>query len=423
MTLLRFVHAADLHLDSPFKGLRDAAPEGIAGEIANATLRAYENIIDLCIRERVDALLVAGDVYDGADRSLRAQRKFIEGLERLAEQGIRSFVCHGNHDPLDGWEARLDYPAFCHRFGGEWERAPVFADEPDRAVVYGISYPTREVRGNLAGRLGEVDGGAFSIGLLHANVGSDTGHEPYAPCTLDDLRQSGVHYWALGHVHTRSLLSQRDPVAAYPGNPQGRHANETGPRGVYLVEVDEGGYPNVDFRPVDLIRWERFAVHIGALESEQDLLDALHARVEEVLEGADGRSIVVRVMLTGKGELSRSLRRTNALRDLQEEINGSWVQRLPFAWCERIEDQTSDPFGRGARAGGSDFLAEVLQTVNRARSDAELKGRLLAGLPELFEHGTYRRYLRGAALTDADLALLISEAEELAVALLIGDEA
>ena len=239
MTLLRFVHAADLHLDSPFKGLRDAAPEGIAGQIANATFGAYENIIDLCIRERVDALLVAGDVYDGADRSLRAQRKFIEGLGRLAEQGIRSFVCHGNHDPLDGWEARLDYPALCHRFGGERQRVPVFADEPDRAVVYGISYPTREVRHNLAGGLGEVDAGPFSIGLLHANVGSDTGHEPYAPCTVDDLRQSGVNYWALGHVHTRSLLSRRDPVAAYPGNPQGRHANETRPRGVYLVDVGQ----------------------------------------------------------------------------------------------------------------------------------------------------------------------------------------
>ncbi len=423
MTLLRFVHAADLHLDSPFKGLRDAAPEGIAGEIANATFGAYENIIDLCIRERVDALLVAGDVYDGADRSLRAQRKFIEGLEQLAAQGIRSFVCHGNHDPLDGWEARLDYPALCHRFGGEWERVPVFADEPDRAVVYGISYPTREVRHNLADRLGGIDDGAFSIGLLHANVGSDTGHEPYAPCTVDDLRQSGVHYWALGHVHTRSLLSQRDPVAAYPGNPQGRHANETGPRGVYLVEVDDRGNSRVEFRPVDLIRWERISIDIGALESEQDLLDALHAKVEEVLESADGRSMVVRVMLTGRGELSRSLRRTDTLRDLQDEINGSWVQRSPFAWCERIENETSAPFDRAARAGGSDFLAEVLQTVDRARSDAELRARLLASLPELFEHGSYRRYLRGAAPTDADLAALISQAEVLATDLLIEDEA
>ena len=174
MTLLRFVHAADLHLDSPFKGLRDAAPEGISGEISNATFRTYDNIIDLCIGERVAALLVAGDVYDGAERSLRAQRKFIEGLERLDEQGIRSFVCHGNHDPLDGWEARLAYPALCHRFAREWEHVPVFPEDPARAVVHGISYPKSDVRDNLALGLGNVTPAGFSIGLLHANVGSDT---------------------------------------------------------------------------------------------------------------------------------------------------------------------------------------------------------------------------------------------------------
>ena len=228
MTLLRFVHAADLHLDSPFKGLRDAAPEGISGEISNATFRTYDNIIDLCIRERVAALLVAGDVYDGAERSLRAQRKFIEGLERLDEQGIRSFVCHGNHDPLDGWEARLAYPALCHRFGREWERVPVFPEDPARAVVHGISYPKSDVRDNLALGLGNVTPAGFSIGLLHANVGSDTGHESYAPCTVDDLRQAGVDYWALGHVHTRRILNERNPVVAYPGNPQGRHPQRVG---------------------------------------------------------------------------------------------------------------------------------------------------------------------------------------------------
>ena len=122
MTQLRFVHAADLHLDSPLKGLRNAAPEGIAGELYEATFRAYDNIIDLCIGERADALFVAGDVYDEDNPSLRAQLKFVEGLRRLDAAGIRSFVCHGNHDPLDGWKAGLTYPDGCHRFGREWER-------------------------------------------------------------------------------------------------------------------------------------------------------------------------------------------------------------------------------------------------------------------------------------------------------------
>ena len=151
---LRFVHAADLHLDSPFTGIRATAPENVAKALYSATFDSYQNIIDLCISEGVDALLVAGDIYDGADRSLRAQRSFIDGLRSLDSAGIRSFVCHGNHDPLDGWEARLEYPTGCHRFGADFQAVPVFGDEPDRVLVYGISYPTRDVYENLVSRLG-----------------------------------------------------------------------------------------------------------------------------------------------------------------------------------------------------------------------------------------------------------------------------
>ena len=121
---IRFAHAADLHLDSPFKGLRADAPGHVADALYAATFKAWGNIVDLCIAEQVDALLVAGDIYDGADRSLRAQLKFVEELKKLDEAGVRSFVCHGNHDPLDGWEARLDYPPSCKRFGPEWECSP-----------------------------------------------------------------------------------------------------------------------------------------------------------------------------------------------------------------------------------------------------------------------------------------------------------
>ena len=287
---IRFVHAADLHLDSPFTGLKATAPETVAHRLYNATFDAYENIIDLCIAEEVDALLVAGDVYDGADRSLRAQLRFIEGLKKLDAEGIRSFVCHGNHDPLEGWQARLDYPPSCHRFGPEWEAAPVFEDAPERAVVHGISYPKREVNENLALRLGKVDPGPFSIGLVHANVNNDTGHAAYAPCSLDDLAQSGVGYWALGHVHARQVLNEGEPTVVYPGNPQGRHPNETGARGLYLVEVDDGGKVSLEFRAMDVVRWESLLVDIGNFETEQELLNALHERMQRLLDGAEGRS-------------------------------------------------------------------------------------------------------------------------------------
>ncbi|MCH7606795.1 MAG: DNA repair exonuclease, partial [Chloroflexi bacterium] len=254
MTRLRFVHAADLHLDSPFSGLRSLAPE-IAETLYQATFETYNKIIELCIEEQVDALLVAGDIFDSADRSLRAQLKFVEGLRRLEKAGIRSFICHGNHDPLDGWEAQLTFPEGCHRFGPDVERVPVFKDEPDRAAVYGISYPHREVRQNLVPQFAAIEPVAFSIGLLHANVDNNAGHDAYAPCTLKDLEDTGIDYWALGHVHTRQVLRQAGPTVVYPGNPQGRHPNEPAARGAYIVEVDDAGQVSLEFRAVDVVRW------------------------------------------------------------------------------------------------------------------------------------------------------------------------
>ena len=417
---IRFVHAADLHLDSPFTGLKAAAPAEVANALYHATFDAYENIINLCISEQVDALLVAGDVYDGTDRSLRAQLKFVEGLKKLDTKGIRSFVCHGNHDPLDGWQARLDYPPGCRRFGPEWEAVPVFED-PDRALIHGISYRKRDVTENLALRLGNVDPGPFSIGLVHGNVGNNPEHGAYAPCSLDDLAQSGVHYWALGHVHTRQVLNEQGPTVVYPGNPQGRHPNETGARGVYLVEVDDGGNVGLDFRPMDTVRWARLDSDIAALDTEQDLLDALHKGMQALLDGADGQSVVVRVRLTGRGELNRKLRRPNMIEDLVEAINGEWAERSPFVWCERIEDASASPFDREARLKGSDFLAEVLRTADRSKTDPELLAGLGTGLSDLYQHHRFRSYLSNSAPNEEEIAALVGEAEAMIVNLLIED--
>ena len=414
---LRFVHAADLHLDSPFTGIRSAAPENVAQALYSATFDSYKNIVDLCISERVDALLVAGDIYDGADRSLRAQRAFIDGLRSLDSAGIRSFVCHGNHDPLDGWEARLAYPASCHRFDAEFAPAPVFPDEPDRALVYGISYPTRDVYENLVSRLGQVDQHAFSIGLLHANVGGNADHALYAPCSLDDLARSGIDYWALGHVHTRQVLHERVPTVVYPGNSQGRHPNEAGARGVYLVDVDPNGSVNLIFRATDTVRWERAIVDISALETEQDLLNEIDDVMQGLLDGAEGRSVVARITLTGRGELNRFLRQPDTVPDLLEGVTEQWAGRSQFVWCERIEEETAAPIDRAAMRAGEDFLAEVLRTADQLM---ETPASLSDGLAELYHHSRFRRHL--SALTDEEITVLLNEAEALTVNLLAEED-
>tara|TARA_B100000315_G_scaffold258411_1_gene310410 strand:- start:2003 stop:3274 length:1272 start_codon:yes stop_codon:yes gene_type:complete len=421
MTRLRFVHAADLHLDSPFSGLR-SLDSAIAGTLYDATFAAYENIVDLCIRERVDALLVAGDVFDSADRSLRAQLKFVDGLNRLKEEGIRSFICHGNHDPLDGWEARLDFPEGCHRFGADVERFPIFEDEPDRAVVYGISYPQREIRENLVPRFGAVERGPFNIGLLHANVDSDPAHDAYAPCSLGDLERTAIDYWALGHVHTRRVLREINPSVVYPGNPQGRHPNERGPRGVYLVEVNDSRQVHLDFRAVDLVRWALLELDISELEAEQSLVDAIESEMARCREEADRRSVIFRLVLGGRGQLHDSLIRPGFTDELLARINETGTQERPFLWCERIQASTASPFDRSQQLERTDFVGDLLRLCGESLENPEVLAEMRETLQELYGRGNSGRYLRDSLPSDDDLRDLMAGAEAICLAQLLDED-
>ena len=422
MTRLRFVHAADLHLDSPFRGMRSEAPDYVADSLRQATFDAYRNIIDLCLQEGVDALLVAGDIYDGADRSLRAQLRFVDGLNRLEAAGIRSFICHGNHDPLDGWEARLTLPPGCVRFGPEVSAEPVFLDEPDRAAVYGVSYPRREVRENLTPLFADtVAGSGYRVGLLHANVGGNPDHDSYAPCSVTDLAETGLDYWALGHVHTRQVLRQERPTIVYPGNPQGRHPLETGARGVYLVEVDDHGSVSLDFRPVDIVRWETVEIGIAGLETEQELLDALDAATARCADNSQGRSVLVRLSLTGRGPLHRWLRHPDTLEELRLRVNEQYAGHRQWLWCERIQADTASPVDREQVAQRDDFVGDLARIGAEIRRHPDALVELRDSLRQLYVSSNAAAYLRNSLPSDSVLLDLLEAAEEECLASLATD--
>ncbi len=423
MARLRFVHAADLHLDSPFQGIRNEAPAPVANTLYRATFDTYKNIVDLCLRERVDALLVAGDVYDSADRSLRAQLKFVEGLARLDAAGVRSFICHGNHDPLDGWEARLDLPPGCARFGPEVIGHPVFPSDPERATVYGISYPRREMRKNLSPLFdGIVSGGGFNIGLLHANVGGNPNHDSYSPCSVADLEIAPIDYWALGHVHTRQVLRAHGPAVVYPGNPQGHHPADTGARGVYLVEVDDSGPPRLEFHAVDVVRWETLSLDIAGLETEQAVIDAISDRAESALESSDGRPMVLRLTLTGRGMMHRWLRRAGTVEDLLEQLNGRYANSHTWLWCERIQVDTASPVDRDQAAKREDFTGDLARLCADLRENPDALAEFGQSLQELYRAGRARRYLNGLLPEGPELLEILAAAEEECLAELMGDE-
>lgn len=410
---LRFVHTGDLHLDSPFLGLGQAVPERISSALRDATLRSWERIVRLAIDENVDSVLVAGDVFEGANRTLRAQVAFRDGLERLAQARIPSFVVTGNHDPLSGWEPAVAWPSLAWRFGAqEVTSRPIVRDGTELARVHGISYPVRDVTRNLAATFRRDGDEPFAIGLLHANVGGIEGYGNYAPCSISDLAASGMDYWALGHIHKHGILRAKDPTVVYCGNPQGRDPGETDPRGCYLVDVDNGGRVEAGFRAIDVVRWQRLTVPIDGIATEEALVQAVGDAIETAASAA-GISIVALVTLAGRGPMHASLRRTAVLRDVHTLVRERFGIGDPFAWLETIRDATRPSIDLAERREAGDLLGETLREFERSRSalregqQADLHDLLV----DLYDHPRVRRVLAGSQPGTAELQALLDSAE------------
>lgn len=380
MTGFSFLHAADLHIGSAFSGLSSEAPE-LRDLFQRSTFRAYENLIDAAIEHAVDFVLIAGDVYDGADRSVYAQLAFNDGLRRLAEAGVQAFVVHGNHDPLDGRISQTEALEGVTVFGADAERRIVEKDGRPIASVSGISFPKRDVRANLASRLEPGPPELFRIGLLHANVGSDTGHDPYAPCDLSQLREAGMHYWALGHVHTRAVLNE-SPHVVYPGNPQGRSIRETGPRGGYLVRVDEHQRAELEFLPLDVARWHQITLSIEGIETLDALERTIHERIDALTAEGDGRALLSRVELVGRGALYADLRAPEAERDLLGRLRDRHRGFEPAVWIQRLKVACRPEVDLAKRAEQGDLLAEVLAVGQEYAADGEGRTRLMTDVLE-----------------------------------------
>jgi DNA repair protein SbcD/Mre11 len=354
-----FVHAADLHLDSPFRGVSILDPS-IVNTLRDSTFNAYRSLIDLCIERQAAFLLVAGDVYDAEDRSLRAQLRFRDGLVRLAEKGIRAFVVHGNHDHCGTAASAIRWPENVHIFDHhKMESRVVTVNGAPAAVVYGLSHGRKSESENLAKRFRPSDMVLFGIGLLHCNVGANTGHEPYAPCELSDLLDVRLDYWALGHVHERRSLCGA-PHVLYPGNIQGRHFREAGERGCFLVTVEGTEVANVEFCPLDSVRWLEASVDIGGIATIDELDRSVMETIQGLVRKSEGRAIVCRLNVEGRGSLYQELRKSNNVADLLDRVREAFEGEDPFVWVHELIIDCRPEIDVERRREAGDFLAQVL---------------------------------------------------------------
>ncbi|HMO31238.1 DNA repair exonuclease [Enterovirga sp.] len=348
--MFRFVHAADIHLDSPLRSLalRDGA---LAELIGNATRRAFVRIVDLCLEERVDALLIAGDLYDGEQTSMKTARFLAEQLRRLHEAGTRIFIIRGNHDALSKITTELVLPDSVKVFAARAEAVDIGRAGGTPVVIHGLSFAKPHAPESLLGRFRRPVEGAVNIGMLHTSLGGAQDHDPYAPCSVADLQATGFDYWALGHVHRRSALAGACAIVM-PGMPQGRDINEAGPKSVTLVTIDGNRAIHVEERLTSVAQFERVRVDATGLEEWRDLVSAA-ARALETARGAVASDhLVARLHVCGPTPLSWRMRRDGDLLKTEMDDRASVIGACSI---EQVEIAARPP-ERGEEAAGNPLL-------------------------------------------------------------------
>lgn len=253
MKQVRFIHCADLHLGSPFVGLENL-PERIYREVQQATERSFAKIVEIAIEKRVDFLIIAGDLYDGEDRNIRAQLFFRRQMERLAQEQIPVFIVHGNHDHLGGSWTKLQWPHNVYTFPEQVVKKRYKTTNGTVCHLYGFSYPQAHVNEKMIHDYEKEPGADFHIGILHGHNSSDLLHFPYAPFTVRELVEKDFDYWALGHIHRSEILAT-EPYIIYPGNIQGRNKKETGNKGCYFITLSDAG-TEAEFIATSPLIWE-----------------------------------------------------------------------------------------------------------------------------------------------------------------------
>lgn len=380
---MRFIHASDLHIDSPLRGLDryDGAP---VERLRTATRSALERLVDRALGERVDFILLAGDIYDRDWQDFHTGLFFREQMVRLGRAGIRVFIVQGNHDAQGVISRQLVLPPHVTVFSSRVAQT-VRIDELSVAI-HGRSFPERAVDEDLVPSYPVPVPGLFNIGMLHTSLTGRPGHDTYAPTNLATLVAKGYDYWALGHVHAREVVSEQ-PRIVFPGNLQGRYANETGAKGCELVTV-EAGRIEAEFVALDVVRWSQVTVPLDGVERLDALGDVFRASLEPVLYGATDRLHAVRVTLSGSTELHRIEANqpgtlTAAVQAAAQDVADAEI------WVEQVRLELSAPLDRAQIAQRQDAVGELLRLVDAiARDDVELGlwankelGELMGAMP------------------------------------------
>lgn len=392
MSEFTFLHAADLHLDSPLLGLA-AKSADFAERVEQASRRAFDNLVALAIAEGCHFVILAGDTFDGDLREFRTGLYFLSGMARLRDAGIRVFLIAGNHDAENRFADKLAFSSNVHRF--EHKKAETVPIDELGVALHGRSFGQRDITENIALAYPPASPGVFNIGILHtACAGSEGPHAAYAPCSLEQLVNHGYHYWALGHVHTRAVLN-KNPHIVYPGNLQGRSPRETGAKGATLVKVSDGIVVSCDHHDLDEVRWASVPVDVADAADHAGVLQAVRSSLDAFGQDHGHRPLALRLILRGATALHGQI--VIGRRALRDDVEALLATMSSDIWLEKLDLRTDPPAAPAAsdptvagrlvaevrRLGAEPGLADDLDAI---LAEVRTKIPAAARADELFEH-------------------------------------
>lgn len=378
----RFVHTADIHLDSPLRSLSLRNPD-LAELIGNATRQALVRIVDLCLEEQVDALIIAGDLYDGDQTSMKTARFLATQMQRLHEAGIQVFKIRGNHDALSRITQELVLPPSVKVFSGRAE-AVELQKQAQSVAIHGLSFAKPQAPESLLPKYKAPVPGAVNIGIMHTSLAGAPGHDLYAPCSVSELHASGFHYWALGHIHQRTHHAGERTVIM-PGMPQGRDINEAGEKSVTLVTVRDDGSVGIEERLTSIAQFSRIDVDVRDIADWAELVSHIGSALERERARTASNHLVARLRLIGETPLAWTMRRDVDLLQAEAEQR---AERTGRVWIEKLELDVKPP-GAPASTTGADPVLElqqiireqVIPTTGYKEQVRELVNQLLDDLP------------------------------------------
>lgn len=379
--MFKFIHAADLHIDSPLKGLE--AYEGAPVEqFREATRVAFENLVTLAIEHEVAFVIIAGDLFDGKWQDMKTGLWTANQFRKLERAGIPVYLLRGNHDAASKVRQAIAWPDNVHEFSVR--KPETFKLKELDVVLHGQGFAHQECNDDIAATYPDAVDGAFNIGILHTSLTGNAEHDTYAPTSEAVLRSKDYDYWALGHIHQRSeppILTE--PFVAYSGNTQGRHIRETGPRGCLLNTVVDGELTATEFVETDTLRWHQAVVNLDENDDIANLITKVRKQIAACHESSEGRFSAIRVIARGAcaahHELVQAIRREETLTELRNLANDFDDE----VWIEKIKLETRPPIDIEQLRRGSDLVAELLRLLDEAQDDEVMLKTLAADLSPL----------------------------------------